>query len=473
MNLLNSIRCDLSQKDYLIWKWVPNQGNPSRQNQIRWGSNLRVRTGEVAAFFYSSGTGVLPVDFIEGPCDVHLETKNLPIIANILGIAYGGDSPFPAEVFFINRGQAPQIKWGVPYFSAFDPRFGDFPIPVAAHGTITFQISDLKRFVEIQRLENFHPDSLREQILPQIRASLKSNLVTLAAARGIPLVQIEGRVEEVSTILHPTISKLLEGFGVCLRNFVIEGIELNKESESYAKLMAVTRDQSIANIVTQGDLGRSAMTDSQKINTEHLKDALSIQRRQLEKRQELQTQTDFLQTHQINLQANVAKTAAESLGKMGSNGSGGGGGLGDLGTAAITLGVGGAVGNALGRQLAGTIQNSITPVATPSAHCPKCGTAVQPDSKFCIQCGSALQGVSSPQPVAVSQIIQMHVAHNRQLVGVLPLDEINRKLATGSLVGTDLCWKVGMSEWLQLQNMPGIITPPPIPDPETPPPIPQ
>ena len=81
-----------------------------------------MRAGEVAVFFYSAGGGASPMDYIEGPADLKLETKNLPVIANIIGLAYGGDSPFQAEVYFINKGQAPQLKWGVPYFDAFDSR---------------------------------------------------------------------------------------------------------------------------------------------------------------------------------------------------------------------------------------------------------------------------------------------------------------------------------------------------------------
>jgi membrane protease subunit (stomatin/prohibitin family) len=190
MSLLNVIRCDLSQRDYLVWKWQPDKGSSSRQNQIRLGSSLRVRQGEVAAFFYSVGGGASPVDYIDGPADLILETKNLPILASIIGLAYGGNSPFQAEVYFINQGQATQLPWGVAYFDAFDPRFPDLPVPVAASGNLTLQISDVKRFVEIQRLETFDPDRLREQILPQLRTAIKSNIVNLARARGIPLVQI-------------------------------------------------------------------------------------------------------------------------------------------------------------------------------------------------------------------------------------------------------------------------------------------
>jgi len=482
MSLLNVIRCDKPQNDYLVWKWQPDQGSESRKNQIRFGSSLRVRAGEVAVFFYSSGGGTSPIDYIEGPADIILETKNLPVIANIIGLAYGGDTPFQAEVYFINKGQATQLKWGVPYFDAFDPRFPDFPVPVRANGNITFQISDVKRFVEVQRLENFDPDKLREQILPQLRTAIKSNIVNLSTARGIPLVQIGGRVGDLSDILLPTASKVLEGFGVALRNFVVEGVEILKYkdeeggaySEGFAALMAVTRDQVLQNIKTQGDVGRKSMVDSQEINKDHTADSLRIQREQLEKRQQLQTESDYLQTHQINIQTDVAKTAATSLGTMGSGGGGGDGGGGGIVGAAMSLGVGLPVGAAFGQQILGNIQKAgiLGGVGGGTGGaCSHCNAILQVGAKFCPACGKPVADAPAPAPAsAPSSSLQIHVARGKQPMGIFDIQEVNRKIGLGEFNRTDLAWYVGQAQWQPLPAIPGVVFPPEIPS-DTPPPL--
>ena len=67
--LMDTIRCD--EPDYLIWKWHPAgavAGQNKRENAIRWGSSLRVKQGEVAAFLYEQNQGAEP-DYIEGPFD--------------------------------------------------------------------------------------------------------------------------------------------------------------------------------------------------------------------------------------------------------------------------------------------------------------------------------------------------------------------------------------------------------------------
>jgi|GEM_PF-624350 len=485
MSILNVIRCDLPQKDYLVWKWQPEKCAQARQNQIRLGSSLRVRPGEVAVFFYSTGGGKSPIDYIEGPADVILETKNLPVLANIIGLAYGGDSPFQAEIYFINQGQAPQLKWGVPYFDAFDPRFPDLPVPVAANGTITFSIADVKRFVEVQRLENFDPDKLREQILPQLRTAIKSNIVNLATARGIPLVQIGGRLEDLSVILQPTASKVLEGFGVALRNFVVEGVEIKKDSDGFIDLMRITRGQVIKNIEMQGEMGRQNMVDGQQINKDHVEETLAIQREQERLRRKLQTETDYLPTHQIDLQADVAKTAAASLGQIGSggggDGGGGGSGLGGLGAAALTFGMAMPVGAAFGQQIVNSIQKTSGPILGGLASsCSRCNAPLQAGAKFCAGCGTPVTVPAVPAPAAPAAVapapapavnLQIHVARDKQMQGIFSLDEVNRKIGLGELLGTDLGWHPNLGDkWQPLSAIPGVIVPPPMPS-NTPPPL--
>lgn len=139
--LINVIRCD--EPEYLVWKWRPagqDANSTSRENSIRWGSSLRVKDGEIAAFVYKQKDGTIQ-DFIEGPFDEIIKTANFPVLSSIVGLAYGGDSPFQAEVYFINLAGIIQIKFAVPYFDVVDPRYADFAVPVAAGGSITFNIT--------------------------------------------------------------------------------------------------------------------------------------------------------------------------------------------------------------------------------------------------------------------------------------------------------------------------------------------
>lgn len=162
-SLMDEIRCD--EPSYLIWKWHPAgvaPGKGIRENAIRWGSSLRVRDGEVAVFVYSQYNGTQQ-EYIEGPCDRILDTENLPVLASLVGLAYGGGTPFQAEVYFINLAQMLQVKFGVPFFDVYDPRFTDFGVPVAVRGTVSFSISDYRAFVKLHRLSTFHLEDFQDR----------------------------------------------------------------------------------------------------------------------------------------------------------------------------------------------------------------------------------------------------------------------------------------------------------------------
>ena len=50
---------------------------------------------------------------------------------------------------FGEKKQVIQIKFGVPYFDVFDPRFADFYVPVAIRGAISFQAKSYKKFLKL------------------------------------------------------------------------------------------------------------------------------------------------------------------------------------------------------------------------------------------------------------------------------------------------------------------------------------
>ncbi|MBP7434679.1 MAG: SPFH domain-containing protein, partial [Bacteroidales bacterium] len=151
--LIDVIRCD--EQEYLVWKWRPSgeANTTKKENSIRYGSSLRVKDGELAVFMYQQKDELIQ-DYILGPYDDTIKTANFPVLTSIVGAAFGGASPFQAEIYFINLSGNVQIKFGVPYFDVFDPRFLDFAVPVVARGTITFNITDYKRFIKLNRLIN-------------------------------------------------------------------------------------------------------------------------------------------------------------------------------------------------------------------------------------------------------------------------------------------------------------------------------
>ena len=190
---MDEIRCD--EPSYLIWKWHPSGvrlGEGDRENAIRWGSSLRVKDGEVAVFVYSQYDGITQ-EYIEGPCDVILNTANLPVFAGLVGLAYEGGTPFQAEVYFINLARIIQVKFGVPFFDVYDPRFSDFGVPVAVRGTVSFSIADYREFIKLHRLNSFNLESFQHQIRDAVSRYVKDTVANAPAANNIPVIQLESK----------------------------------------------------------------------------------------------------------------------------------------------------------------------------------------------------------------------------------------------------------------------------------------
>ena len=410
---VDEIRCD--EPSYLIWKWHPAGSQPTendRENSIRWGSSLRVKDGEVAVFVYKQKDGTMQ-DFIVGPFDQTIKTANFPILASIVGLAYDGGTPFQAEVYFINLARIIQVKFGVPFFDVYDPRFADFGVPVAVRGTVSFQISDYREFIKLHRLNSFNLDDFQKQIRDAVSRYIKDAVANAPAANNIPVIQIESKTAQINDAVEYDIKeRLQEDFGVTVSGVDIAAIEIDKSSDGYRQLMAVTKD---------------VMTTRVQAETADYMERLRIQREEAQYAQHKQTQSSNFAAFQVEKQAEVGVAGAEALGQMSANGAGtvdfGGGGAG-FNPAAMMAGM--AVGGAVGQNMAGMMNSMMSGMNQQTVP----GT------------------VPPPVPTA-----EYHVAVNGQATGPFNLTVLQQMVASGQLTGSSLVWKTGMVEWTKAETI--------------------
>lgn len=427
--LMDIIRCD--ESSYLIWKWHPKgsqPGNNNREHAIRWGSSLRVKDGEAAVFVYNQKDGIMQ-DYIVGPYDEIIRTENLPVLANIIGLAYDGGTPFQAEVYFINLARIIQVRFGVPFFDVYDPRFLDFGVPVAVRGTISFHINDCVEFIKLNRLQNFSLDDFQKQIRDTVIRYVKDAVANAPAAHNIPVVQLESKTAQINDVIEYDITeRLKENFGVVVSGADVGAIEIDKASEGYRQLMSVTKD---------------IVTSKVEAEAQDYIERLRIQREEGQYAQHKQTQSANLGAFQVEKQAEVGIAGAEALGHMGDSGAEsvdlGSGGAG-FSPAAMMAGI--AVGGAVGQNIAGTMSSMMAGV------------------------NQVAQTGTVPPPIPT---VAYHVAINGQAAGPYDMSSITQMVSDGQLTADSLVWKNGMAQWEkagtidELKNLFSII--PPIPTP--------
>lgn len=410
---MDEIRCD--EPSYLIWKWHPagiQQGLSDRENAIRWGSSLRVKDGEVAIFVYNQKDGVMQ-DYIEGPYDDIVKTANFPVLASIIGLVYDGGTPFQAEVYFVNLARIIQVKFGVPFFDIYDPRFLDFGVPVAVRGTITFKISDYKEFIKLNRLNTFTLESFQKQIRDAVCRYVKDVVANAPAQNNIPVIQIETKIGLINDVAELNIKdRLRENFGVDVSGVDISAVEIDKTSEGYRQLMAVTKDITATKIQAE---------------TQDYVERLRIQREEGQYSMHKQTQTQNIGAFQVEKQAEVGVAGAQALGQMGANGAGdvnlGGNGDG-FNMAAMMASM--AVGGAVGQNIAGSVNSMMSGINQP------------------------IQSNVTPPPITNSTY---YVAINGQATGPFNVATLKQMLNQGQFSSESLVWKEGMTNWMMANQV--------------------
>lgn len=427
LGLTNVIRCDKSS--YLIWKWHPEGTQPGesrRENAIRWGSPLRVKDGEVAVFVYKQPNGIMQ-DYIEGPFDKEIKTDNFPVFSSLVGLAYGGGTPFQAEIYFINLAKVIQVKFGVPYFDVYDPRFADFGVPVAVRGTLSFRIDNYREFIKLHRLSSFSLDDFQKQIRDSVIRYVKDAVANAPAANNIPVIQLESKISMINDTVEYDISeRLKESFGVTVTGVDIGAIEIDKTSDGYTCLMAVTQQPAADTIQAQTAANIRNIYDHQRIDAENYAENLRIQREEEQYAQHKRTQTANFAAYQTEAQTEVGIAGANALGQMGANGAGRVNleGAGGFDPAAMMAGL--ALGGAVGQNIVGTMNSMMS------------GAAQQP----------SVGTVPPPVPTSV-----YHVAVNGQPTGPFDINALKQMAASGQLKAESLVWKAGMVDWAKAETV--------------------
>lgn len=423
--IMDVIRCD--EKEFLIWKWSPGGESSKKENAIRYGSSLRVKDGEVAVFIYKQNNGTMQ-DFIEGPFDETIKTANFPILTSIVGSAFGENSPFQAEIYFINLAGNIQVPFYIPDFMVYDHRFQNFGAPIQVKGKLLFNITNYKQFIKLNRMTSFNLDDFHNQVKTTINRYVKSTITQAPKEYNIPVLQIEQKLDELNTLIEDKLKTLFyDDFGINLKRADISSIQVNRENDEYKRLQQVAGKQEEKMIDTQTN-----------INLENLEETLRINREEHQRAQKLQTETNYIGTHALNQQTEVLKTAATSLGEMGNMGTGE-----NIGMNPANMMVGMMMGGAIGGQMA-NMMNTM-------------GQGMNQNIQ---------QQMQTPPPPPV---MQYWVIVEGQQNGPFNPEQLLQLYQASRITRKTYVWKQGMSNWEPLENVqelnnlfkPGENVPPP------------
>ena len=193
-------------------------------NEIKHGAQLTVRESQVAVFV---NEGQIADIFEPG---MHtLITQNLPILSTLQGWKFGFNSPFKAEVYFVNTKRFTDLKWGT--MNPVMMRDKDFGVVrVRAFGTYGFRVTDAGKFLkEIAGTDwQFTTDEVSEHLRNQIVTKFSE----ATAAAQIPIIDLAARYTELGERIRSAIQPGISEIGIELVNFNIENVSVPPEVEA-------------------------------------------------------------------------------------------------------------------------------------------------------------------------------------------------------------------------------------------------
>ena len=197
---------------------------PDEDKAIKNGAQLIVRESQQVQFVYLGEFG----DTF-GPGKHTLTTDNIPVLTKLKSWKFGFNSPFKADVYYVNTRLFTGNKWGTS--NPLMMRDDDLGIVrVRAFGTFDFKIVDTKLFLkEVAgsdhnfRLNEF-ADTMRSRII-----SVFSDAI--ATAR-IPVFEVASRYSELGDALLPLINPVVTAkYGILIASFIIENVSVPAEVE--------------------------------------------------------------------------------------------------------------------------------------------------------------------------------------------------------------------------------------------------
>ncbi|MFH1282287.1 MAG: SPFH domain-containing protein [bacterium] len=328
MALIDRVKYD-GPGDVFVWRWA--------SDQLSWGTQVIVNQAQEVLFF--KGGKILDT---LGPGTHTLKTANIPLLRNLVNIPFGNETPFAAEIYYINKAVNMDLKWGTREpIPILEPAYQIF-VPVRAFGQFGMKVNDSQKLVVgmVGTMTEFTAQNILDYFRGVLMSKIKDYISEKIINDKISILTISTELNEISKALKESVSGEFANFGIEIVNFYLSSINVPEEDESVKKLKKMLAEK--AEYKLMGD---------QLYKTKRTFDTME----------------------------GAAKNEGAAGGMMG---AGMGAGMG--------MGMGAGFGQ-MANQMMGNAQQQNQQAGNQGIVCPHCNTAVPIGSKFCSNCGKTVE----------------------------------------------------------------------------------
>lgn len=255
MDIIDRIKYDSPSDDAIVWKF------PSEQ--IRLGAQLIVNEAQEAVFFkdgkaldtFGAGTHTL-------------SSGNLPFLSKLTNLPFGGNTPFSAEIWYVNKTVKRDLKWGTKGpVQVIDPLY-NFPVSVRAFGRWGMRISNARSFVvqivgtqtssDLFSKGYIGSERVEKYFIGEIIQRLSDALSKYFVEKSVSIFQASAKINELSAFLAGDISPECERFGIEIVNFNVERISIPEEEQK--KFQEILGKRMEIEQISQAQVGQAYTT---------------------------------------------------------------------------------------------------------------------------------------------------------------------------------------------------------------------
>lgn len=226
----------MSVVDIIKWESNPNEVvHKFQSDNLRLGSQLVVYPSQTA--FFVKG-GKICDEFNSGTYTI--KSENIPLLGKVISIPFNGETPFKADVWFVNQVELLDCKWGTQSpLHIEDPKY-EVIVPVRAYGQYGIKISKPRVFLE--RLVGNMPSFATNKVTDYFRGVILSKLTAIIYNKlkedNVSVLNINSNVEELAQYAKEHIADVFLQYGLELPLFNIISISVNESDPSFVRLKA-------------------------------------------------------------------------------------------------------------------------------------------------------------------------------------------------------------------------------------------
>lgn len=193
----------------MVWRFAAG-------GELKLGAQLVVSENQWAIFFRDGKA----LDTF-GPGRHTLTTGNVPLLSRLIGLPFGGTSPFRADVYYVARKVFTGLKWGTQEPLVF--RDSELAmVRLRAFGTFAVRIADPQTFVN--QIVGSQGRTTTDGIETFLRSAIVMRLSDVLGETVKTLFDLPKYYDELGEALKGRVAGDLQKYGVDLTDFFIGGI---------------------------------------------------------------------------------------------------------------------------------------------------------------------------------------------------------------------------------------------------------